>query len=159
MSFRLIGAAGGRDFTLREGGVFTVGRAAGCDIVLLDPTVSRKHAELGCGEGEVAVRDLGSANGVFVNGARVGEAVIHGGDEVSFGAVVFRLVTEGKEAERRGEGDASGERGAQAGDEGDRGEGKAETSGARGTVMETPVSGSAIIERRSIMGNLGRLAR
>jgi adenylate cyclase len=149
MSFRLIGAAGGREFTLREGVVFTVGRAAGCDIVLLDPTVSRKHAELGCGESEVAVRDLGSANGVFVNGERVGEAVIHDGDEVTFGAVVFRLVTEGKEGERRGEGDTSGE----------RGEGRAETPGARGMVTETPVSGSAIIERRSIMGHLGRLAR
>jgi adenylate cyclase len=109
--------------------------------VLLDPTVSRKHAELGCGAGEVAVRDLGSSNGVFVNGARVEEAVIHLGDEVGFGAVAFRLETDGGVEARRAEG--SGATGAY----------------AEHTATETPVSGSAILKRRSIMGNLGRLAR
>ncbi|HET7551279.1 MAG TPA: adenylate/guanylate cyclase domain-containing protein [Gemmatimonadaceae bacterium] len=159
MSFRLIGVAGGREFALREGGVFTVGRAAGCDIVLLDPTVSRKHAELGCGENEVAVRDLGSANGVFVNGERVGEAVIHEGDEVSFGGVAFRLATAGGERGAVGESRVSGERGVEEGEKRERAAGRATTPGASGVVTETPVSGSAIIRRRSIMGNLGRLAR
>ncbi len=168
MSFRLIGASGGREFALRAGGVFTVGRGAGCDIVLLDPTVSRKHAELGCGKDEVAVRDLGSANGVFVNGKRVEEAVVHRGDEVSFGAVGFRLVAEeGEEAGRDEEGASgkradggggSGERESGRGDSGERGTGT-KGGGAGTTFTETPVSGSAIIERRSIMGNLGRLAR
>jgi adenylate cyclase len=147
MSFRLIGAAGGTEFALREGGVFVVGRAAGCDIVLLDPTVSRRHAELGCGKGEVAVRDLGSANGVFVNGERVEEAVVHEGDEVGFGAVGFRLVGEGSEESAGGSEQTS-----------DRGGAELE-GGAATAVTETPVSGSAIIERRSLMGDLGRLAR
>lgn len=153
MSFRLIGAEGGREIALREAAVFTVGRAAACDIVLLDPTVSRKHAELGCGKDEVAVRDLGSANGVFVNGERVGEAVLHAGDEVGFGAVVFRLAP-GGEGDVPPAGRESGERGAA-----ERGEGRAERAAGGGAAMETPVSGSAIIRRRSIMGNLGRLAR
>jgi adenylate cyclase len=166
MSFRLIGVAGGREFALREGGVFTVGRAAGCDIVLLDPTVSRKHAELGCGEDEVAVRDLGSANGVFVNGERVEEAVLHAGDEVSFGAVAFRLEAEGGEKAPRGKRDSeraedgrSGERGATGGEQEGRGEARGSAPGTGSTATETPVSGSAILKRRSIMGNLGRLAR
>ncbi|HEU6449892.1 MAG TPA: adenylate/guanylate cyclase domain-containing protein [Gemmatimonadaceae bacterium] len=166
MSFRLIGAAGGMEFALREGGVFVVGRAAGCDIVLLDPTVSRRHAELGCRKDEVAVRDLGSANGVFVNGERVEEAVVHEGDEVGFGAVAFRLATAGSEETARSEAAAgvaptageSGERARGSEQKSDRG-GAGREGGAATAVTETPVSGSAIIERRSLMGNLGRLAR
>ncbi len=159
MSFRLIGAAGGKEFALREGEVFVVGRAAGCDIVLLDPTVSRRHAELGCGKDEVAVRDLGSANGVFVNGEKVEEAVVRAGDEVAFGAVTFRLATEGSE-ERARRGAAAGGAEAPSGS-GERAEGSERKSdhGGPAAVTETPVSGSAIIERRSLMGNLGRLAR
>jgi adenylate cyclase len=166
MSFRLIGAAGGNEFALREGGVFVVGRAAGCDIVLLDPTVSRRHAELGSGKDEVAVRDLGSANGVFVNGERVEEAVVKAGDEVAFGAVRFRLATEGSEERARADAAAGGaEASDRSGDSSEGTEAKDDhggtgrVGGAATAVTETPVSGSAIIERRSLMGNLGRLAR
>jgi adenylate cyclase len=163
MSFRLIGAVGEREFALAEGGVFVVGRAAGCDIVLADPTVSRRHAELGCGRDEVAVRDLGSANGVFVNGKRVEDAVVHAGDELGFGAVGLRLVGDVVDtAEESGsprsqlESVASPSPGA---------EGRSPTAasddgaGVGPTLTETPASGSAIIERRSLMGNIGRLAR
>ena len=152
MGFRLIGVTDGREYALREGGVFVVGRASGCEIVLLDPTVSRRHAELECGAGEVAVRDLGSANGVFVNGERVSEAAIHAGDEVTFGGVAFTLAMEA------GEAGAVGPAVSAAG-KAERGVAESTTPAASGHGVETPVSGSTIIRRRSIIGNLGRLAR
>ena len=172
MEFKLISATDGPGFALRGGAVLLVGRAAGSDIVLLDPTVSRKHAELECAEGEVAVRDLGSANGTFVNGRRVTDAVAHAGDEVTFGAVSFRLAVGAADLDA-----ASGEGAAvqhETGDEratpreagrsvdvgGPGGRGDVERGAARqgGTGMETPVSGSTIIRRQAMTGGTGRLA-
>lgn len=55
----------------------TVGRSKKCDIILADPSISSEHAEFrveaGDGTLETAcfVRDLGSSNGVFVNGSRL----------------------------------------------------------------------------------------
>lgn len=49
-----------------------IGRAATSDIIINDPSVSKVHAELFI-EGNIAsVRDLGSTNGTFVNGNRIG---------------------------------------------------------------------------------------
>ncbi|MBF0133727.1 MAG: FHA domain-containing protein [Magnetococcales bacterium] len=56
--------------------VLTVGRSKKCDIILTDPSISSEHAEFrldfGDRPSEIAcfVRDLGSSNGVFVNGSR-----------------------------------------------------------------------------------------
>ncbi len=164
MSFRLVGARGEREFALEEGAVFVVGRAAGCDIVLVDPTVSRRHAELGCGRDEVAVRDLGSANGVFVDGQRVEQAVVHAGNELSFGAVALRLVSDESEPDVRTEPADGGSKPADpspsSSGDGDEPPPAAAIGGGTGSAAtETPASGSSIIERRSLMGNLGRLAR
>lgn len=51
--------------------VLVVDRAADCDIVLSDDTVSSRHAEITSDGVEYTVRDLGSRNGVWVNGRRV----------------------------------------------------------------------------------------
>jgi len=51
-------------------GSLTLGRAETCDIILEDPLVSRQHARIYVLAGEVYVEDLGSANGVYVNGAK-----------------------------------------------------------------------------------------
>ena len=141
MEFKLISTTGGPSFELREGAVFVVGRAPGCEVVVLDPTVSRKHAELRCGAADVSVKDLGSANGTFVNGLRVDDAVIHEGDEVAFGAVSFRLVAGGGEEQAR------------------HTEAGAEAEAALGAGVATPVSGSTIIRRQAIVESPGRLAR
>jgi adenylate cyclase len=68
-----------------------LGRAAGCDVPEFDPTISRKHAELAASAEGVAVRDLGSSNGSFLNGARVEEAVVHPGDTITFGRLAFAV--------------------------------------------------------------------
>ena len=69
---------------------FIIGREAGCDLVLSDLSVSRRHAELATDpSGTLVIRDLGSRNGVFVNGARVAEARLAAGDMVGVGAATF----------------------------------------------------------------------
>src|SRR5262249_34661741 len=68
-----------------------VGRAPTCDIPIIDPTISRRHAEVECGEGGVTIRDLGSSNGTFVNGTRIEASPVGVGDVVTFGKVGFRL--------------------------------------------------------------------
>ena len=71
---------------------FTIGRDAGCDLVLADPSVSRWHAALKrCASGWL-LDDLGSTNGTWLNGWRVREPVpIRPDDQVSFGAMTFMV--------------------------------------------------------------------
>jgi hypothetical protein len=78
----------GTDFTLA--GPATVGRDDVNGIVLADPSVSGRHATiLPAGKGW-AVRDLGSTNGTFVHGRRLGNHTVRlrDGQTVAFGAVV-----------------------------------------------------------------------
>jgi adenylate cyclase len=91
MPFKLISADNQQSFDLHDGPVFVVGRALSSDIPLFDPTISRRHAELMCGGDALELRDLGSSNGTFVNGARVEQARARPGDTVTFGKVSFHL--------------------------------------------------------------------
>src|SRR5438270_2879092 len=91
MPFRLTSTDGDHVFELRSGVPLVVGRALTSDLPLLDPTISRRHAELAADEGGVEIRDLGSSNGTRVNGARVERARIVPGDTVTFGRVAFEL--------------------------------------------------------------------
>ena len=69
----------------------TIGRA-GSDIELNDPDVSRRHAAIRQVDTGVAVEDLDSTNGTFVNDERVhGIVEISSGDRVRFGNTVWRL--------------------------------------------------------------------
>lgn len=52
-------------------GAYVIGRQESCDIVLPSPSVSRQHARLFIDKGRCFVEDLGSANGVIVDGQRV----------------------------------------------------------------------------------------
>lgn len=76
-------------------GTIVVGRSRGCDIVLGEPTVSRRHLELrAIGDGWVAV-DLDSTNGTWLMGQRVGRARVVAGDELALGDCVVLLKTNG----------------------------------------------------------------
>ena len=69
-------------------GANLVSREAGAICLSGESTVSRRHAELVRTGDVVIVRDLGSTNGTFVNGARVsGDQSLRPGDRVRFGAV------------------------------------------------------------------------
>ncbi|MBB0232260.1 FHA domain-containing protein, partial [Streptomyces calidiresistens] len=71
----------------------SIGRAPGSVLRLNDASVSRFHAQLhAVPGGGWSLRDLGSANGTWVNGRRVTGAVpVAPGDRVRFGGTAFRL--------------------------------------------------------------------
>ncbi len=90
---RALLALGGRRLLVpSEGG--TIGRSRDCAIVLEDAGVSRRHAELRPEEDGWLVQDLGSTNGVLVNGRRIrGPQSLQDGDRLELGSteVVFEL--------------------------------------------------------------------
>src|SRR5213593_3147014 len=75
-----------------------IGRDDGCDVVLASKVVSRRHARFFVRGGALMVEDLGSANGVFVRGARIEKpAAVAPGAAVEIGDVkvaVARAVPE-----------------------------------------------------------------
>lgn len=80
-----------REITLREG-EFLLGRSRSCAVRIDEDSVSRNHAMLSLRGGQARIRDLGSANGVFVNGRRVEkELQIADGDEVLLGSARLQL--------------------------------------------------------------------
>ncbi|HXY29658.1 MAG TPA: adenylate/guanylate cyclase domain-containing protein [Gemmatimonadaceae bacterium] len=91
MPLRLLNTSSEQAFDLPTGGTLVVGRSPASDIPLVDPTISRRHAEIRCEPDVVHVRDLASSNGTFVNGTRVDDATVREGDVVTFGTVGFRL--------------------------------------------------------------------
>ena len=91
MHFKLTSTDGIHSFELRPGAPLVVGRAPNSDIPIIDPTISRRHAEVESTDSGVIVRDLGSSNGTFVNGTRVQSSGVSAGDVVTFGKVAFRL--------------------------------------------------------------------
>src|SRR5262245_22692123 len=70
----------------------TLGSGAGCDVQLADPTVSRRHLGVEPGQEGVVLRDLGSTNGSFVQGARFQELTLGFGTEVTIGQTVLKYV-------------------------------------------------------------------
>ncbi len=86
-------AVGGRHLRLPPDGG-TIGRSRDCDIVLDDVGISRHHAEIRPGHAGWTVRDLGSTNGVLVNGEEAREEQqLHSGDRVGLGSteIVFEV--------------------------------------------------------------------
>ncbi|MEA2458137.1 MAG: hypothetical protein QOC95_1109 [Thermoleophilaceae bacterium] len=76
----------------RDIDALTVGRSSDCDVVVGERSVSRHHAELRHDDhDDWTVRDLDSTNGTWVNGARVREARIAGGDVLSLGGLRMEL--------------------------------------------------------------------
>jgi hypothetical protein len=83
----------GRTELVAAGGA-VLGRSRDADIVVDDPNVSRKHAEVRPSGGSWIVRDLGSTNGVKVNGRRIqGPQSLRQGDVIELGTarVTFEL--------------------------------------------------------------------
>lgn len=73
----------------------TLGRSAEAEFRIADPNVSRRHAELRQrASGAWEIVDLGSTNGIKVNGRRVTSARLEDGDQVTIGTTTFRFGTE-----------------------------------------------------------------
>jgi Protein of unknown function (DUF3662)/FHA domain len=87
------GADGSTQRTYELSAPLTIlGRGTDCDLRLVDPGVSRHHAELRVEDGEVVLVDLGSTNGTFVNGQPVRRVSLTDGTQVTLGrtTLVFR---------------------------------------------------------------------
>lgn len=76
----------------------TIGRIEENEIVIKNLAVSRHHAKIYNKDGKVVMKDLGSANGTFVNGIRVEAAELTTGDVILIGKHVLKL--HGEEAVR-----------------------------------------------------------
>ena len=90
---RALLAVGGRRLLVPPGGA-TIGRSRDCEITLDDVGISRHHAELRPGPGGWTIADLGSTNGVVVNGEDIrGAQPLHPGDRVELGSteIVFEV--------------------------------------------------------------------
>jgi pSer/pThr/pTyr-binding forkhead associated (FHA) protein len=75
-----------------------VGRTSVADLALQDGNVSRRHCMFYMdGSGQLRLKDLGSTNGMWVNGARAADIAFHVGDELFAGNWIIRLA----EAPRR----------------------------------------------------------
>jgi hypothetical protein len=90
---RALLAVGGRRLLVPPRGG-TVGRSRDCEIVLEDVGISRRHAEIRPSRGGWTIEDLGSTNGVLVNGHEIrGPQPLQPGDRVELGSteIVFEL--------------------------------------------------------------------
>jgi pSer/pThr/pTyr-binding forkhead associated (FHA) protein len=83
---RVILRYGDRDLILTDGS-YLIGRGLNCDVVLDEPAVSRHHAQLEVQGQRVRLVDLGSRNGVYVNGLQVrGARLVFDGDLITLGS-------------------------------------------------------------------------
>ena len=69
----------------------SLGRDRNMQIPLRDANVSRSHAELIYDNGRWILRDLGSTNGSFINGQRVGQMELKDGDIIELGVTVLEF--------------------------------------------------------------------
>jgi len=79
-----------QEIAIKDGLIF--GREAECDIYIKSDHVSRQHAQLEVLESLVRIKDLDSANGVFVNGKQVAEAELKDGDILAIDTIKFTVV-------------------------------------------------------------------
>ena len=87
------GGAEGSEHELRRRRV-VIGRGPGVDLAFADPEMSQQHAAIEFEEGAFRVLDLGSTNGVHVNGERTAERELAHGDRIQLGIHLFRILLE-----------------------------------------------------------------
>ncbi len=90
------GRASGTEYVIEDPSI-TMGRGPGVDLVFADDAMSRRHAALELGGEGFAVRDMGSTNGIKVNGSRVTAADLKHGDRIEMGEHVLQYILERRE--------------------------------------------------------------
>lgn len=85
----------GREFALLKEGELKLGRGIDCDIVLADLAVSRNHAVIAAQGTAWTIHDVGSGNGIIVNGKPSKTASIQIGDQIELGNTILRLIQTG----------------------------------------------------------------
>jgi len=83
----------GERFNL-DAGAFILGRSSSCDLVVQDSTVSRRHARIAVEDGTIAVTDLGSLNGTYLDEEQIRAVrAVAEGQTLRFGSVSFLVST------------------------------------------------------------------
>jgi eukaryotic-like serine/threonine-protein kinase len=90
------GQMAGRSFRFHQD-LTSIGRTNGNDLIISGKTVSRRHARLWCDGGRWYLADMQSANGTFVNNARLQPnqpVILNDGDVINFGdeIVLFNII-------------------------------------------------------------------
>lgn len=80
----------GRKFPIT--GSMTFGRSHKCELCFSDMELSRRHCEFFLKDDVLEIKDLASANGVFVNDAKVATAVLQSGDRIRMGSVTLMVI-------------------------------------------------------------------
>jgi hypothetical protein len=137
-------------------GTTVIGRGADAGVFVDDVAVSRRHAMLVVSEHSVLLEDLGSANGIYVNGARVlRQHYLSHGDHIMLGAQEMWLVATPESGFAPSAGPISGERSNLSGDEPTRVHGD--------LTLRTQMADTALMRRRGaeaerlLSGSLGKL--
>lgn len=92
-SFSVVqGAQAGAELPV-EKALVTIGRASDNDVVIVDENVSRHHCELRFTGAEFEVADLGSTNGIVLNGQTVQRAALEEGDALELGRTLLKFRT------------------------------------------------------------------
>jgi pSer/pThr/pTyr-binding forkhead associated (FHA) protein len=87
------GALSGREFAVRHG--LTIGKAAGCDVVIDDGYTSGQHAQLTLDHfGNCRIFDQESTNGTYVNGVRITAHNLDHGAVVRIGSTELRFLAQ-----------------------------------------------------------------
>jgi len=93
-----VGGSGAGALILGDGGrveltdqVVVIGRMSDCQIVVDDPSASRRHVEIRPDGGSYLLADLGSTNGTHVNGVRVERHMLMDGDQIGIGSFTVRF--------------------------------------------------------------------
>jgi pSer/pThr/pTyr-binding forkhead associated (FHA) protein len=94
------GGEAGAEFDLDRERI-TLGRGPGVELAFADDAMSRQHAALEFADGSFRIRDLGSMNGLRLNGAQVQAADLAHGDRFQLGEHVFRFLLEERRREPR----------------------------------------------------------
>ncbi len=84
------GNLAGREFTLGDG-IVRVGRDPANGIQVEEPSVSSFHCELQPADIGIAVRDLDSTNGTFINQKQIVKGILHSGDILTLGEIEFAV--------------------------------------------------------------------
>jgi predicted component of type VI protein secretion system len=90
MSATLVALTDGPDLVLDKP-VMLLGRHGECDVQLHSGKVSRRHCIIATVDDKLVIRDLGSTNGVRINGEQVPEGPLCDGDEVAIGNFCYRV--------------------------------------------------------------------
>jgi pSer/pThr/pTyr-binding forkhead associated (FHA) protein len=89
----LSGGLQGTDYPIERTST-VVGRGPGVDLALDDETLSRQHASIEFADGGLRLRDLGSLNGVCINGSVAKSGELKHGDRFQLGDLAFQLILE-----------------------------------------------------------------